>query len=610
MPAVAFKKTTRGVARRPLVINAKRKPLLSSTKIDPSGTSSIRRKFQTEMTKRFALLKKTLLDMVVKEDALGLVQNMNPNHDELGRFASGSGQKRLESISHKLAAAAQEEYDAWDETQEGFEDEYAGGGICHLIAENIQGVLSDHGIDSQSVDSQGVGDQHVWVVAKMHDGIYDIDIPPHIYESGSGYSWKKKHGVRFSRDHIYIDKIDDDPERWDDYTSNSRWRFQTSLQKLESFRKWLRTQLQSIILMPEEKEGAEAWWQNYVEQGYRQGAQRSFDDVHRDSPRFDQIHSNEPMPGYKGSVRDWMRSSFGRVVPTEKLKLLAGRVFSDLDGITDYMETGITRALTDGLTRGQHPKQIANEMSKTVDISLDRAKTLSRTEIIRAHAEGQLDALERMGIEEVGVLVEWSTAGDNHVCSLCKPLDGVVMTIQQARGLIPRHPNCRCAFVPASYLAELNQTKVQAALSKSLGMERGKTKRSLAKQKRLSKWVGAELVKNALRVNMNPYHARDGRFTFAADEGVGGGGHSIEHQRLKTWSEKNLPTFLKAHKSAKKYYKTLEDEHGSRWAKAIAASAILSIPIPIPGASVATTAAMVGLARLWKFFNEEEKDKE
>jgi SPP1 gp7 family putative phage head morphogenesis protein len=78
-----------------------------------------------------------------------------------------------------------------------------------------------------------------------------------------------------------------------------------------------------------------------------------------------------------------------------------------------------------------------------------RALLVANNELIRAHADGQLDALEELGEEEVTAAVEWVTAGDDRVCKLCKPLDGVVLTVAEARGLIPRHVNCRCAWLPA-----------------------------------------------------------------------------------------------------------------------------------------------------------------
>jgi len=76
---------------------------------------------------------------------------------------------------------------------------------------------------------------------------------------------------------------------------------------------------------------------------------------------------------------------------------------------------------------------------------------------IRAHAEGQLDGLERYGLDEIGVMSEWTTSGlgisgkgNPSPCDLCAPLDGLVLTVKEARGLIPRHPNCKCTFKPAN----------------------------------------------------------------------------------------------------------------------------------------------------------------
>jgi hypothetical protein len=51
--------------------------------------------------------------------------------------------------------------------------------------------------------------------------------------------------------------------------------------------------------------------------------------------------------------------------------------------------------------------------------------------------------------EEEEVLVSVLTAGDDKVCQDCEDIaaDGPY-EIGQARGLIPAHPNCRCAFIP------------------------------------------------------------------------------------------------------------------------------------------------------------------
>ena len=82
---------------------------------------------------------------------------------------------------------------------------------------------------------------------------------------------------------------------------------------------------------------------------------------------------------------------------------------------------------------------------------------------IRAHNEGQLEAMEGLGAEEVGVAVEWSTSGLGVTkrgypspCKVCAPLKGIVLSLKEAHGLLPRHPNCvvgETKVVPGSPLA-------------------------------------------------------------------------------------------------------------------------------------------------------------
>jgi SPP1 gp7 family putative phage head morphogenesis protein len=113
----------------------------------------------------------------------------------------------------------------------------------------------------------------------------------------------------------------------------------------------------------------------------------------------------------------------------------------------------MSTTLANGLAHGKGAGTIARELYKNVSsLSRARAWTIARTEIINAHAEGQLDAFEKLGIEKVGAELEWSTAGDDIVCTKCEEMNGEVFTVEEARGMIPLHPNCRCAWIP--YVSE------------------------------------------------------------------------------------------------------------------------------------------------------------
>lgn len=117
----------------------------------------------------------------------------------------------LEALVPQLLQAAQAVYDEWDENP----DEYAGGGICHLIADAIAGVFGDKDITCNTQSAEQ-GDQHVWcnVLWRQEnpDGdefitVYEVDIPPGVYETGGGYTWQKIPGVTFDRNDLIIQPL-------------------------------------------------------------------------------------------------------------------------------------------------------------------------------------------------------------------------------------------------------------------------------------------------------------------------------------------------------------------------------------------------------------------
>ncbi len=83
---------------------------------------------------------------------------------------------------------------------------------------------------------------------------------------------------------------------------------------------------------------------------------------------------------------------------------------------------------------------------------LDRAtaaEIIARTEANRAYNEGNLDALAQAGIERA----QWLLASD--ACPICVELAettpgeklGRIMAVEEASGVIPAHPQCRCTWV-------------------------------------------------------------------------------------------------------------------------------------------------------------------
>jgi hypothetical protein len=114
----------------------------------------------------------------------------------------------------KICAAAQNVYDRWDQSDPD-DDELAGGGICHLIADQIVNVLDNAGMSVTTVSS--MHEVHVYCVGQFRDGVIEIDIPYGYYERGGGYTWQKIPNVHFTPDMVHIELLDHDPARIDQY---------------------------------------------------------------------------------------------------------------------------------------------------------------------------------------------------------------------------------------------------------------------------------------------------------------------------------------------------------------------------------------------------------
>lgn len=230
-------------------------------------------------------------------------------------------------------------------------------------------------------------------------------------------------------------------------TTNTRWKFETNPQKLKAFQTWLKTAFVKHL----KNQSMDKLWEAYILEGFRKGAGRAFDDTKQEEGKKpDSVLPDPRLDFYNGTKAEFLRSSFGQPETIEKVKLLASRTYDGMEGVTTTMATKMSRILTDGLVQGMHPYKLAKLLSSEINIGEKRAETIARTELIRAHAEGQLMAFQKLGVEEVGAAVEWSTAGDDRVCPLCKPLEGIVLKTSEATGMIPRHPNCRCAWIPAN----------------------------------------------------------------------------------------------------------------------------------------------------------------
>jgi len=217
--------------------------------------------------------------------------------------------------------------------------------------------------------------------------------------------------------------------------------FSRNPEKMDSFMTWLNNQEKAGILKTTKinqlgSAAEESWTNLYIQDSYKRGVQRATYEMGKAGVQL----PNQIPPGIQAVINTPFH--------IDRVGLLYTRSFSDLKGITNAMDSKISQILAQGLVDGDNPRVLAKKINDSVDgIGKTRARTLARTEIIRAHHAGMVGEYKNYGIAGVKVKAEWVTAGFN-VCDKCQSLEGKIYTLAEIEGMIPFHPNCRCMALP------------------------------------------------------------------------------------------------------------------------------------------------------------------
>lgn len=134
-------------------------------------------------------------------------------------------------------------------------------------------------------------------------------------------------------------------------------------------------------------------------------------------------------------------------------KLFAGQSLSGLIGkaFTDGQVAAIVESLDNSLANGYgYKKAIKDVLTKGIDagatVTQRDAITLARSYIQQASVNAQLSVYEAN--KNIVKGVKWCSILDNRVCPLCAATDGLKYTWDEERPPMPRHPRCRCLWLP------------------------------------------------------------------------------------------------------------------------------------------------------------------
>lgn len=242
----------------------------------------------------------------------------------------------------------------------------------------------------------------------------------------------------------------------------NQFAFPRSQDKVSAFMQWLREQENIGIL--EISEGQQigeavetAWTNQYIQSAYQKGILRGRTELVKAG------YDVKPISKEFGGIN----AVFNQPFHVDRVGLAYTRTFTGLKGITDEMDKQISSVLAQGLAEGRNPIELARQINKKVDaIGITRAKTLARTEVIRAHHQATIQEYKNAEVAGVSVKAEFKTAGDSRVCVICQGLEGRVFTLKEAEGIIPVHPNCRCVFLPLD-VTGLNPQEVKQLIKET-----------------------------------------------------------------------------------------------------------------------------------------------
>jgi hypothetical protein len=142
-------------------------------------------------------------------DLISLVENDFDDEDEGKSFAHLPASSALNALRPAMVAAAQNQYNSWEQDEDGYDEEVGHGGICHLIADDLAEILGNAGFPCWTQTASDV--QHVTCVIQASDGIFDIDIPYRLYERGSMFTWTKLPDVVFDPTDVIVYKMSSYP---------------------------------------------------------------------------------------------------------------------------------------------------------------------------------------------------------------------------------------------------------------------------------------------------------------------------------------------------------------------------------------------------------------
>lgn len=145
-----------------------------------------------------------------------------------------------------------------------------------------------------------------------------------------------------------------------------------------------------------------------------------------------------------------IKANFNRLNPALIQKTLdypwSGAMFSDrLWQDKERLGRNLRVGLTQSMILGEGVPQITDRINKGIDTARYNAERVARTETKRVTYCAHDDVYKDTGVEELRY--RCANGGDSRTCQYCRADNGKVFK-RGEEPTLPRHPNCRCVYIP------------------------------------------------------------------------------------------------------------------------------------------------------------------
>lgn len=145
-----------------------------------------------------------------------------------------------------------------------------------------------------------------------------------------------------------------------------------------------------------------------------------------------------------------VKANFNRLNPALIQKTLdypwSGAMFSDrLWQDKERLGRNLRVGLTQSMILGEGIPQITDRINKGIDTARYNAERVARTETKRVTYYAHDDVYKDTGVEELRY--RCANGGDSRTCQYCRADNGKVFK-RGEEPTLPRHPNCRCVYIP------------------------------------------------------------------------------------------------------------------------------------------------------------------